>query len=155
MTMKISTRGDYATRAMVDLAIHREKGPASVRDIADRTGLPQAYLEQIMLGLKASGLVGSRRGVQGGYFLARDPSTISLAEIVEATEGRVAPLACAESEPDQSCTEEGNCALQLVWVRVRSAVSEILASVSLAEVAGETEAIQRLAVTPKRQPVRG
>lgn len=153
--MKISTKGDYATRAMVDLAIHESDGPASVRDIAERSGLPQAYLEQIMLGLKASGLVTSRRGVQGGYLLARDPSLITLDEIVEATEGRVAPLACAETEPDHSCAEEGSCALQLVWVRVRGAVSDILKSVTLADVAGQTLDFQKLSVTPKRQRVPG
>lgn len=153
--MKISTKGDYATRAMVDLAIHQSDGPASVRDIAERSGLPQAYLEQIMLGLKASGLVTSRRGVQGGYLLARDPSLITLDEIVEATEGRVAPLGCAEDEPDHSCTEEGSCALQLVWVRVRGAVSDILKSVTLADVAGQTLDFQKLSVTPKRQRALG
>lgn len=156
--MKISTKGDYATRAMVDLAIHQEDGPASVRDIAERTGLPQAYLEQIMLGLKSGDLVISKRGVQGGYLLARPSSQITLGEIVEATEGRVAPLGCAEIEPDHSCTEEGNCALQLVWVRVRSAVADILKSVTLADIAGQTIDIRsgpenrrvELSVTPVR-----
>lgn len=138
MTMKISTKGDYATRAMVDMAIHEVGGPSSVRDIARRTSLPQAYLEQIMLVLKSSGLVRSKRGVQGGYLLARPPSEINLSEIVEATEGRVAPLGCAEIEPDHSCTEEGSCALQLVWVRVRGAVADILKSVTLADIAGQT-----------------
>ncbi len=144
---------------MVDLAIHEADGPASVRDIAARTALPQAYLEQIMLALKGGGLVTSKRGVRGGYLLARPPSEISLSEIVEATEGRVAPLGCAEVEPDHSCTEEGNCALQLVWVRVRSAVADILKSVTLADIAGQTIDIKGpsrvaapagLAVTPVR-----
>ena len=72
--MKVSTRGDYASRALLSLALHAdERGPTSVRDIAERTGLPQPYLEQILLALKGAGLVRSKRGVGGGYVLARDP----------------------------------------------------------------------------------
>lgn len=140
--MRISTKGDYATRALLDLAMHQVSGPASVRDISERTSLPQAYLEQIMLALKAAGLVRSKRGVRGGYLLARPPGEITLAEIVEATEGQMAPLGCAEIDPDQSCVEEGNCALQLVWVKVRRVVSDILGGVTLADVAGETQTMR-------------
>ena len=70
--VKVSTRGDYASRALLSLALHAEgDGPTSVRDIAERTGLPQPYLEQILLALKGAGLVRSKRGVGGGYVLAR------------------------------------------------------------------------------------
>jgi len=138
--MKISTKGDYATRALLALALR--DGPASVRDIAKSTGLPQAYLEQIMLVMKAAGLVEAKRGVQGGYSLARPANEISLKEIVEAAEGSVAPLGCAAIEPDTSCIEEGECALQLVWIKVRGAVSDILDSVSLEDVAEDTRRIK-------------
>ena len=77
--MKVSTRGDYACRALVSLALHGDgEGPTSVRDIAERTGLPQPYLEQILLALKGAGLVRSKRGVGGGYVLAREPASITL-----------------------------------------------------------------------------
>ena len=77
--MRISTRGDYACRALLSLALHAEEGgPTSVRDIAERTALPQPYLEQILLALKGAGLVKSKRGVGGGYILARDPDDIRL-----------------------------------------------------------------------------
>ena len=141
MTMKISTKGDYATRALLALALRG--GPASVRDIAKATGLPQAYLEQIMLGMKAAGLVEAKRGVQGGYSLARPPSDITLRQIVEAAEGNVAPLGCAAEDPDGRCIEEGQCALQLVWIKVRGAVSEILDSVTLQDVAQDTLRIKK------------
>ncbi|HZU73933.1 MAG TPA: Rrf2 family transcriptional regulator, partial [Acidimicrobiales bacterium] len=73
--MRVSTRGDYASRALLSLALHADtEGPTSVRDIADRTGLPQPYLEQILLALKGAGLVRSKRGVGGGYVLARPAS---------------------------------------------------------------------------------
>src|SRR3546814_5265464 len=73
--VKVSTRGDYASRALLSLALHgAESGPTSVRDIAERTGLPQPYLEQILLALKGAGIVRSKRGVGGGYILAREPN---------------------------------------------------------------------------------
>jgi Rrf2 family iron-sulfur cluster assembly transcriptional regulator len=77
--VKVSTRGDYASRALLSLALHGDAlGPTSVRDIAERTGLPQPYLEQILLALKGAGLVRSKRGVGGGYVLARTPEEITL-----------------------------------------------------------------------------
>src|ERR1700760_2097082 len=88
--VRVSTRGDYACRALLSLALHTsETGPTSVRDIAERTGLPQPYLEQILLALKGAGLVRSKRGVGGGYVLARPASEISLAQIVSAVDGPI------------------------------------------------------------------
>ena len=88
--MKVSTRGDYASRALLSLALHGDAlGPTSVRDIAERTGLPQPYLEQILLALKGAGLVRSKRGVGGGYVLARPPEEITLSEIVNAVDGPI------------------------------------------------------------------
>ena len=84
--VRVSTRGDYAARALLSLALHTEEtGPTSVRDIADRTGLPQPYLEQILLSVKGAGLVRSKRGVGGGYVLARPPAEITLADLVGRT----------------------------------------------------------------------
>src|SRR5688500_882378 len=88
--VKVSTRGDYASRALLSLALHDDRsGPTSVRDIADRTGLPQPYLEQILLALKGAGLVRSKRGVGGGYVLAHDPADITLGQIVSAVDGPI------------------------------------------------------------------
>src|SRR5207342_225154 len=85
--MRMSTRGDYAARALLSLALHGSDRPTSVKEIAERTSLPQPYLEQILLAVKGAGLVRSKRGVGGGYVLARDPSEITLADIVGAVEG--------------------------------------------------------------------
>ena len=85
--MKVSTRGDYACRALLSLVLHGDGRPTSVRDIADRTSLPQPYLEQILLALKGAGIVRSKRGVGGGYVLARPPEEITLAAIVSAVDG--------------------------------------------------------------------
>ena len=88
--MRVSTRGDYACRALLSLALRQDEGgPTSVRDIAERTGLPQPYLEQILLALKGAGLVRSKRGVGGGYVLARPPDEIRLAEILSAVDGPI------------------------------------------------------------------
>ena len=92
--MKVSTRGDYASRALLSLALHTsESGPTSVRDIAERTGLPQPYLEQILLALKGAGLVRSKRGVGGGYVLAREPSAITLGDKARDQAGGIAASA--------------------------------------------------------------
>ena len=85
----MSTRGDYACRALLSLSLHRTSGPTSVRDIAERTALPQPYLEQILLALKGAGIVRSKRGVGGGYELARPPEEIDLAQIVSAVDGPI------------------------------------------------------------------
>ena len=88
--MKVSTRGDYASRALLSLALHTDgEGPTAVRDIAERTGLPQPYLEHILLALKGAGLVRSKRGVGGGYVLAREPDQIPLSAIVSAVDGPI------------------------------------------------------------------
>ena len=83
--MRVSSKGDYACRALLSLALHDQTtGPTSVRDIAERTAIPQPYLEQILLALKGAGLVRSKRGVGGGYVLARTPADIRLSEILSA-----------------------------------------------------------------------
>ena len=114
--MRISTRGDYACRALLSLALHAdETGPTSVRDIAERTGLPQPYLEQILLALKGAGLVKSKRGVGGGYILARAPEDIRLSEIVSAVDGPITLGDFGEPHQDGACDHEGQCVLLAIW----------------------------------------
>lgn len=126
--MKVSTRGDYASRALLSLALHADGArPTSVRDIAERTGLPQPYLEQILLAIKGAGLVRSKRGVGGGYVLARPPEEISLADIVSATDGPI------ENCLDAHDHREGHCALQDVWIQVSEQMRGLLEGFSLAD----------------------
>ena len=101
MLVRVSSKGDYACRALLSLTLHAEQpGPISVRDIAERTGIPQPYLEQILLALKGAGLVRSKRGVGGGYVLARDPGEITLGQIVSAVDG---PIVAGDfGEPHQN-----------------------------------------------------
>ncbi|MDY7104531.1 MAG: Rrf2 family transcriptional regulator [Actinomycetota bacterium] len=134
--MKVSTRGDYASRALLSLALHAGEGrPTSVRDIAERTGLPQPYLEQILLAVKGAGLVRSKRGVGGGYVLARDPSAITLADIVGAVDGPITAGDFGEPHSDGACDHEGQCVLLAVWADVGARMTELLGSITLEHLA--------------------
>lgn len=118
--VRVSTRGDYASRALLSLALQGVDTPVSVRDIATRTGLPQPYLEQILLALKGAGLVRSKRGVGGGYVLARDPSAVSLGDIVSAVDGPITLGDFGEPHTGGACDHEGQCVLLAVWADVAS-----------------------------------
>ena len=134
--VKVSTRGDYASRALLSLALHAESdGPTSVRDIAERTGLPQPYLEQILLALKGAGLVRSKRGVGGGYVLARPPSAIRLSEIISAVDGPIVAGDFGEPHQNGACDHEGQCVLLAVWAQVGEHMRALLAGMSLADIA--------------------
>ena len=133
--MKVSTRGDYAARALVSLSLHAdESGPTSVRDIAERTGLPQPYLEQILLAVKGAGLVRSKRGVGGGYVLARPAEEITLADIVSAVDGPIAVGDFGLPHQDGACDHEGQCVLLALWGEVGEQMRQHLAAVTLADV---------------------
>ena len=132
--VRVSTRGDYASRALLSLALHADTdGPTSVRDIADRTGLPQPYLEQILLALKGAGLVRSKRGVGGGYVLARDPTEITLSEIISAVDGPIVAGDFGRPHEDGACDHEGQCILLAVWASVGEHMRSHLDSFTLAE----------------------
>ena len=134
--VKVSTRGDYASRALLSLSLHAaEAGPTSVRDIAERTGLPQPYLEQILLALKGAGLVRSKRGVGGGYILAREPSTITLGDIVSAVDGPIAVGDFGEPHQDGACDHEGQCVLLAIWGVVSEHMRRHLDELNLADIA--------------------
>jgi Rrf2 family iron-sulfur cluster assembly transcriptional regulator len=132
--VRVSTRGDYASRALLSLALRGEDAaPTSVRDLAQRTGLPQPYLEQILLALKGVGLVRSKRGVGGGYVLARPATSITLAEVVAAMDG---PIVAGDFGPPHeggACDHEGQCVLLAVWADVGNHMREHLATYTLAD----------------------
>jgi Rrf2 family iron-sulfur cluster assembly transcriptional regulator len=130
--VKVSTRGDYAARALLSLALRGSERPTSVKEIAERTSLPQPYLEQILLSVKGAGLVRSKRGVGGGYVLAYPPEDITLADIVAAVEGPQLPM----SEHPDHC--EGHCILQEVWVGVDEESRRVLEHVTLADLVQRT-----------------
>ncbi len=133
--MKVSTRADYAARALLSMALRwneSEERPTSVKEMAERTNLPQPYLEQILLAVKGAGLVRSKRGVGGGYVLAHAPTGITLADIVAAVEGPAPTL----SAPHDHC--EGHCVLQEVWVELADETRKILDRFTLADLVERT-----------------
>ena len=141
--MRVSTRGDYASRALLSLALRDNLStPTSVRDLAERTGLPQPYLEQILLSLKGVGLVRSKRGVGGGYVLARPAETITLAEVVAAVDGPIVAGDFGEPHKDGACDHEGQCVLLGVWADVGNHMREHLSSFTLADMVLQARGVQ-------------
>ncbi len=130
--MKVSTRADYAARALLSLALHGLDRPTSVKEIAERTGLPQPYLEQILLAVKGAGIVRSKRGVGGGYLLARPLAEITLADLIAAVDGP------APTPVDAHDHCEGHCVLQEVWVELDEETRKVLGRFTLADLVERT-----------------
>lgn len=146
--MRVSTRGDYASRALLSLALRDDLAtPVSVRDLAERTGLPQPYLEQILLSLKSVGLVRSKRGVGGGYVLARPAEAVTLAEIVAAVDGPIVAGDFGEPHKDGACNHEGQCVLLGVWADVGNHMREHLSSFTLADMVDQARGGQKVKKT--------
>jgi Rrf2 family cysteine metabolism transcriptional repressor len=152
--LRVSTKGEYGVRIMVDLARHYGERPRSLTDISQVETLPLAYLEQLIKLLRESDppLVTSTRGAHGGYKLTRSPEQISMGEIVRVLEGPIAPMICAtEGEMSQVCNFLDSCRTKYLWVRVRDAVAQTLDSITLAELAevsdGPQTAAQIIALT--------
>jgi Rrf2 family transcriptional regulator, cysteine metabolism repressor len=120
---------------MVQLGRRAGQGPASLADIATDEDLPRAYLEQLVMSLRDAGLVRSTRGARGGYELTRDPVEIRMSEVLRALEGPIAPMVCASEDPEHGtvCDRSARCTVNVLWVRVRDAVTGALDSMTLAD----------------------
>ncbi|MEJ2710314.1 MAG: Rrf2 family transcriptional regulator [Anaerolineales bacterium] len=135
--MRLSKRGEYGLRAMIDLATWQGEFPVQIKEISDRQQIPAKFLEQILLSLKNAGLLQSKMGVGGGYYLAKEPQEISLGHIVRVLDGPLAPIRCVSQlayEPC-GCPDEETCGLRLVMLDVRNAITDILDNTTLADVA--------------------
>lgn len=135
--MKISTKGRYGLRIMTDIAIHEKEGCVSIKDIATREGLSEKYLEQIITTLSKAGLVRSVRGARGGYLLSRSTKEISVEEILIATEGSLAPVACAED--NECCENYCDCVTSFIWTKIYDAIIGVVSNISLEELAERSE----------------
>ena len=131
--MKISTKGRYALRMLLDLAEHQGNGYIARKDIAARQNISKKYLEQIIPIFNNSNVLKTTRGFQGGYRLAKSPDKYSFAEILRMTEGSLAPVACLESEPNE-CERCGECATLPVWEGLYRVINEYLESVTLQDI---------------------
>jgi len=127
--MKLSTKGRYGTRAMLDLALHYGEGAILARDIAARQDISERYLEQLLISLKSAGMVRSTRGARGGFTLAAHPSQTRVSDIVKALEGSIAPVDCVD-DPG-ACSRMQTCVTRDVWVDIRDAVHHVLSSLTL------------------------
>ena len=137
-----STKAEYGVRVMTHLARHDGERPISLGSIADAEGLPLAYLEHLVQRLRRAGLVESRRGAQGGYSLARPARAISMAEVVQALEGEIAPIECISEGSDGAlvCVREADaghdpCPTKLLWTRVQGSIVRTLTDMTLADLA--------------------
>ena len=131
--MKISTKGRYALRMLIDLAEHNDNGFIALKEVAERQDISKKYLEQIIPILNRSGMLITNRGYQGGYKLDKSPQDITVGEILRNTEGSLAPVACLEQTPNQ-CEKCGYCITLPVWQGLEKVVNEYLDSISLQDI---------------------
>ncbi|MEN6461338.1 MAG: Rrf2 family transcriptional regulator [Syntrophomonas sp.] len=136
--MKLSTKGRYGLRAMLDLALSQEQGPITTRSIAERQNISERYLEQLLIPLKTAGLVKSIRGSQGGYILGRNPEKITVGDIIRILEGPIAPVECVNEVNPEECNRADYCVTRVIWSEVRDAIAGVLDSYSLADLAEES-----------------
>ncbi len=129
--MRISTKGEYGVRAMLDLALHYGQGPISLKTVAERQDISDHYLEQLMATLRKAGLVSSVRGAQGGYELAKSPGEMVVGEIIRALEGPISPMPCVDQDGGQSCGHGEGCATRQLWKRLRDSMADVLDSTTL------------------------
>ena len=127
--MKLSTKGTYSTRMMLDLALHFNESPILIKDISERQRIPKRYLEQLFIPLRASGLVRSIRGAHGGFSLTKPPAEIRLSEIIQVTEGSIAPVECVNNP--NICGHSDLCATRDIWTELEKAMNGVLESTTL------------------------
>jgi Rrf2 family protein len=139
--MKVSTRGRYAIRFMLDLAMHNTGEPVRVRDIAARQEISDKYLEQVVATLNKAGYVRSVRGPQGGYLLAMKPEEYTMGMILRLTEGEMSPVACLAG-PNNMCDRADNCTTLGFWKRLDKAISDVIDHTTLADLMEEEQARQ-------------
>ena len=137
--MKISTKGRYALRMLLDLAEHRESGYVSLKDIARRQQISKKYLEQIIPIFNHANILLTNRGAQGGYKLARKPEKYTVGEILRLTEGSLAPIACLEQEPNE-CERSADCITLPMWQGLYKVITEYLDSITLQDLLDQQQA---------------
>ena len=128
--MKISTKGRYALRMLIDLAEHEGDGFIALKDIAERQSISKKYLEQIVPILSRSGILRTNRGSQGGYALAKEPDHVTVGEILRLTEGSLSPVVCLDGDPAQ-CPRSADCRTLPVWQGLNRVINEYLDGITL------------------------
>ena len=138
--MKVSTKGRYAIRFMLDLALHNTGEPVRIKDVSARQEISDKYLEQVVAMLNKAGFVRSIRGPQGGYVLTRDPKDYTMGQILRLTEGDMVPVACLADEVNQ-CDRADSCVTLHFWKRLDDAISDVIDHTTLADLAEDAQAM--------------
>jgi Rrf2 family protein len=148
--MKLSLRGEYALRAMLVLGLNYGEPVVRIQTISQQQNIPKRFLEQILNDLKSAGIVQSRRGMSGGYRLARRPEEITLASVVRHIEGALAPVKCVSEKfyAKCSCPDESRCAIRSVMKEIREAVVAIAERVTIAELCERSRKLQGQPFSP-------
>jgi Rrf2 family protein len=148
--MKLSLRGEYALRAMMVLGLSHGEPVVRIQAISDHQNIPKRFLEQILNDLRAAGFVQSKRGIAGGYRLARPPEQITLAAVIRHIEGALAPVGCVSEKFYQkcSCPDESRCAIRSVMKEVRDAVVQVVETVTVAELCSRWRRLQAQPLDP-------
>jgi Rrf2 family cysteine metabolism transcriptional repressor len=143
--MKLSLRGEYALRALLVLGLHYGEPVVRIQTISEHQNIPKRFLEQILNDLKSPGLVQSRRGVAGGYRLAKPPEEITLAEVVRHIEGALAPVSCVSERFYEKCTcpDESRCAIRSAMKEIREAVVKVAERVTIADLCDRWRKLQQ------------
>jgi Rrf2 family protein len=136
--MRITYKGDYALKAVLDLALHYGKGVITIHDLAKRTDAPIKFLEQVLLDLKRGGFVESKRGKIGGYFLAKPPEKIKVGEVIRFIDGPIEPISCVEKSYT-GCNDLYKCVLRGVWQEVTRAIRNIIDNVTFGDLVDQVK----------------
>ena len=142
--MKLSVRGEYALRALVVLGTHYPKPVISIQLISAQQNIPKRYLEQILNDLKSAGVVQSKRGISGGYRLAKSPEKVTLAHVIRYMEGALAPVSCVSERfyKKCSCPDEAKCGIRSVMKEVRDAIAMILENFTVADLCQRAQSLE-------------
>jgi Rrf2 family protein len=127
--MRITYKGDYALKTILDLALHYGRSPVTIHDLAKRADIPTKFLEQILLDLKRGGFVVSRRGKVGGYLLARAPASIKLGDVIRFIDGPIEPVICVDRRY-KGCNDINQCTFRGIWSKITEATSKIIDNIT-------------------------
>ena len=146
--MKLSTKGRYGLRAMIDLARYSEDEPVSISSIAARQDISERYLEQLVGLLKKAGLVRSIRGATGGYVLARNVREISVGDVLRALEGSLEPVKCAAFYSEEGCMAAEGCVTKYVWKRINDSINRTVDEIKISDLVKESREVAQTNRTP-------
>ncbi len=142
--MKLTTKGRYGLRAVIDLAVYAKNEPVSLAEVAERQNISISYLEQLIAKLKKAGIVQSTRGAQGGYSLAKAPEEISVGDILRSLEGNLSPVDCSavDGEGESECASSNFCVTKYVWKRISDSINDTVNGIFLSELMAESKKVQ-------------